>query len=476
MLADFKALYGALLVAVVAVLVVQLARGHSPYDVLGSYSVTGHATYRPGQVLKWVLYHLAELDLYLGIVPFAALLLLAIVGRSLDRPSVSFLPPSLPLIAWLLLEVGAFASALRRGSRSATSSTSRPCSSIALLAWIERGCPARRVSLRSPPSWRRRFPRASPISALIDASAESDTLALLPLWWLHEAVVGLDTIAVVVGVAGVALGILFLTLSPRYALVLPGVVLLWFAFATERIERFDHGFPKASIGALYEGIATPDRDWVDAAVGRNADVAFVFSGKDPTHHPNTLWENEFFNRSIGPVYDLRQPSMGGLPETKVTERGDGVLLANGDPVRHAYVLAEEAVPIAGDIVARDERKGMALRRTDGLVRIGYRVRGLYPNDTWSGKRVTYTRLRCTGGTVTAQMLRDPNLINGPQTVRAEGRSVTFRSNDAASLTVPLRPRGGVCRTVFTVSPTAVPGPADPRVLGVHFLAFQYSAP
>jgi len=34
----------------------------------------------------------------------------------------------------------------------------------------------------------------------------------------------------------------------------------------------------------------------------------------------------------------------------------------------------------------------------------------------------------------------------------------------------------VCRAVFTVSPTAVPGPADPRVLGVHFLAFQYFAP
>jgi hypothetical protein len=476
MLADFKALYGALLVAVVAVLVVQLARGHSPYDVLGSYSVTGHATYRPGQVLKWVVYHLAELDLYLGIVPFAALLLLAIVGRSLDRPLRVFLAASLPLIAWLLLEVGAFASALSPRIQERNLFYVAPLFLIALLAWIERGLPRPPRVAAIAAVVAAALPAGLPYQRLIDASAESDTLALLPLWWLHEAIVGLDTIAVVVGVAGVALGILFLTVSPRYALVLPGVVLLWFAFATERIERFDHGFPKASIGALYEGIATPDRDWVDAAVGRTADVAFVFSGKDPTHHPNTLWENEFFNRSIGPVYDLRQPSMGGLPETKVTERSDGVLLANGSPVRHAYVLAEEAVPIAGDIVARDERKGMALRRTDGLVRIGYRVRGLYPNDTWSGKRVTYTRLRCTGGTVTAQMLRDPNLISGPQTVRAEGRSVTFRSSDAASLTVPLRPRGGVCRVVFTVSPTAVPGPADPRVLGVHFLAFLYSAP
>jgi hypothetical protein len=119
---------------------------------------------------------------------------------------------------------------------------------------------------------------------------------------------------------------------------------------------------------------------------------------------------------------------------------------------------------------------MALRRTDGLVRIGDRVRGLYPNDTWSGKRVTYTRLRCTGGAVTAQLRRDPNLVSRPQTVRAEGRSVTLRSNDEATLTVPLHPRDGVCVATFTVSPTAVPGPADPRVLGVHFLEFRYAAP
>src|SRR3989442_6395732 len=86
MLADFRVLYGALVAAVVGVLAVQLLRGHSPFDVLGSYSVTGHTTYRPDQVLKWVLFHVAELDLYLGIAPFAALLLLTLVGRSLDRP------------------------------------------------------------------------------------------------------------------------------------------------------------------------------------------------------------------------------------------------------------------------------------------------------------------------------------------------------------------------------------------------------
>ena len=54
--------------------------------------------------------------------------------------------------------------------------------------------------------------------------------------------------------------------------------------------------------------------------------------------------------------------------------------------------------------------------------------------------------------------------------------MTFGPSDDATLTVPLEPRNGICRTVFAVTPTAVPGPADPRVLGVHFLAFRYSAP
>ena len=476
MLADFRVLYGVLVAGVVGVLAVQLARGHSPYDVLGSYSVTGHATYRPDQVLKWVLYHVAELDLYLGIVPFAALVLLTFVGRSLDRPLRVFLAAALPLTASLLLEVGAFASALSPRIQERNLFYVAPLFLIALLAWIERGMPRPPRAAAIAAVLAAALPGAIPYHRLIDVPAESDTLALLPLWWLQETVVGVDTIPVVVVAATTAIGLIFLSISPRYALVLPGVVLLWFAFATERIERFDHGFPKASVGALYQGITAPRRDWVDAAVGRNADVAFVFSGKDATHHPDTLWENEFYNRSIGPVYDLRQPSMGGLPETLVAQRADGVLLADGRPVRHAYVLSEEGLPLAGAIVARDELKGMALRRTDGLLRIGYRVSGLYPNDTWSGKRVTYTRLRCAGGAVTAQMRRDPNLISRSQTVRADGRSVRLDSDDDATLTVPLQPRNGICRAVFTVTPTAVPGPADPRVLGVHFLAFRYSAP
>ncbi len=479
--ARFRVLYGVLIAAVAAVLIVQLARGHSPYDVFGSYSVTGHTSYHPGQVLRYLLFHVAELDLYLGVIPFAALLLLVAVGRSLDARLRAFLAATVALSFWLVLEVSAFASAISFRVQERNLFYVAGLFLIALLAWIERGMPRPRRAAAAAALVAAALPGALPYHQLIDVPAESDTLAMLPLWWLQEGVVRLETIPAVVVVAALLVTAAFLFLSPRYALVLPGIVAAWFVFTSERVEFFDHGFERASIGALYQGITARKRDWVDRAVGRKADVAFVFSGNNPTQQPLYLWENEFFNRSVGPVYDLRGASMGELPERKVTERADGVLVAGGRALRHPYVLTDTTVPLAGDAVARDERKGVVLLRTDGLVRIGYRVRGLYPGDTWSGKRVEYTRLRCAGGRLTVRLQGDGDLFSGPQVVRAStGRKLAFAQDETASLTVPLRAADGVCRVAFTVERTAVPalvhpGGTDARVLGVHFLEFDYSA-
>ena len=62
-----------------------------------------------------------------------------------------------------------------------------------------------------------------------------------------------------------------------------------------------------------------------------------------------------------------------------------MLLADGQPVRHAYVLSEEAVPLAGAVVARDELQGdgAAANRTVSCAS-ATACSGLYPNDTWSG--------------------------------------------------------------------------------------------
>ena len=124
--------------------------------------------------------------------------------------------------------------------------------------------------------------------------------------------------------------------------------------------------------------------------------------------------------------------------------------------------------------------GVALYRVDGPVVILNKVTGLYPNDTWSGKSVTYRRVECTGGTLAVQLQGDKGLFETPQSVIATehgnpiGRTL-IPVTGITTMTVPLVPRQGVCTVRFTVARTAVPGPQDKRRLGAHFLSFTPSS-
>ena len=84
----------------------------------------------------------------------------------------------------------------------------------------------------------------------------------------------------------------------------------------------------------------------------------------------TIWENEFFNRSVGTIYDLAPRFSGGLAETPVTvDRRTGTLLDDGREIRHRYVLTDGSVSLEGTVVARDYVKGMLLNRVPGPLRI-----------------------------------------------------------------------------------------------------------
>jgi hypothetical protein len=480
----FAVLYGVLVVGVAGAIVVEIARGHSPYDLLGSYSVTGHTHYHFGDVLRWLLYHVAELDLYLGILPFAALLVLTLMARSLDRRARILVVAAVSLSAWLVLEVAAFASRVPIPPRVEERNLFyvAPLFLIALLVWIERGMPRPARAAAICAVLAAALPGVLPYDRLIDTPAESDTLALMPLWWLQDYVITISEVALVVVAAGVLLASAFLITPPRWAYALPVLVLAWFVFANERVDDFNHGFVHTASAGLSTGLTVKHPDWVDRRVGRHANVVFVWPASGL--NANALWQNEFFNRSIRGVYDLGSPSPGGLPETPVTEFGEGTLIAGGRPVHAHYVLADEKSRLAGDVIARDDGIGMVLLRTDGTLRIG--VMGLYPNDTWSGPRVTYSRFNCVGGSVTAVLSSDASLFRRRQTVTARSGarsfSITFAPTKTVSLRVPLYPNAaGSCRVVFTVTPTAVPATAEPgstdtRLLGARFLSFRYTRP
>jgi hypothetical protein len=90
--------------------------------------------------------------------------------------------------------------------------------------------------------------------------------------------------------------------------------------------------------------------------------------------------------------------------------------------------------------------------------------------------VTYTRFDCTGGTVAVALQSDAALYQEPSTVRVLGTKVTGTvppDGRPHVLSASLTPVDGRCVARFAVSPTKVPGPNDPRPLGLHFNSFTY---
>jgi hypothetical protein len=231
-LREFKLLYGAIAAGGLLVLVWEVVRGRSPLAVLGAYRVTTSSHYSAGSILRWLVYHVGELDLYVGVAPFAALLFL-LSTRERRSPLIAAF---VSITVWLLIEVAAFASTQSLRIEERNMFFVAPFFFVALCWWIERGLPR---------------PRAAgvcaviaaalvgvvPYSGFVNGNATSDTLAILPLWTLQDTVTTLDEVgAVVLGLA-IAIALLVLLVPARLALVLPLVVLGLYAVALHRSRR-----------------------------------------------------------------------------------------------------------------------------------------------------------------------------------------------------------------------------------------------
>jgi hypothetical protein len=271
---------------------------------------------------------------------------------------------------------------------------------------------------------------------------------------------------------------LFFFLPRRLALVLPALVAAYYVATGFVVDNGRHGIHVASVGSLWAGIRVTHPDWVDRAVGRDASVTFLWTGK--LADPHALWENEFFSRSVRQVDALGVPAVDPLATRQVARSPDGRLVdADGNVVHAQYVLTDGATEVAGRLLrAQDPRIGLRLYRVNGPIVVLSHVAGLYPNDTWSGRTVTYERVHCPGGRLTVTLGSDPSLFSTSQrvTARVAGRvvgAVSVPPTAQRLLTIPLAPSGGTCRAVFTVARTKVPGHGDPRPLGAHFLSFAF---
>ena len=473
-----------LLAGVVAFFVyeVQIQGKTASNAVLGGYSVLTSSTYSVRAVSRWSVYHLAELDLAVGVLPFAAFLVLLFVALR-RRPAVpqgrAFAVVALSASAWLLVEVGAFAaSPFGRQIQERNVFYVEPLFMVAFAAWVFGRLPASARVTAASALIASTLIGAVTYDTFFDNRAVSNAFGLLPLWRLEiRGTVVAGRLELVIVLAAVAAGLLFLLVPSRYLLVAPAVVLLYLAWANSPVEGLTS---QASRDSRTGGVQVP-RNWIDSLVGTKPAVGAIWTGA-PGVNFVALWDNEFFNRSVGPVYNINGPPDGLPQETIVLDPSSASLHhADGTPLRAKYILVDRSLTIAGRALASDPGTGMTLYRVDNPVRLAGATAGIYP-DHWSGPGVQYTRYPCARGSLVVRLAGYRPLQPRPITVVAKSATQTLArvvvpAGVKRSLVVPLQPSHRRCLVNFAISPTAVPakilGNKDTRELGIRFLRLDY---
>src|SRR5215218_6188804 len=459
-------LYAATAIAVVVPAIVQLARGRPMTSLFGRYSFVGTQHYSVSDVLRWLLYHVAEIDLYVGVIPFAALLVLVLLARELPERTQTFLAAAIALAACFVAVAAAYASALTFVHRvhERYMFYVAPLLLIALFVWIELGLPRPRRRAIAAAAVAALLPAVLPLGWMLTVRVVSDTLALIPWWRLDVALDSAAWTRVILVGACVAAGLLVLLVPRRFRLLLPALVgayLLVVLSFTERQWQESSRAARATLG-------NTQSDWIDRRVPGDAAVALLYTGHVT---PIVLWETEFFNRAAGPVYYLNERDPGDLPTARADVADNGRLVGVA-PTR--YGLSDAVATFAGPQLGSGG--ALTLYRLKPPPHLHTLVDGLYPGETWSGPRLRYNRFDCAGGRLAVTLGSNPRLFISPKTVTVTARERLVRRASVppdrpVQLTLPLRPSAGTCRLDFAVRPApllTIPAGTPPRPLGATF--------
>ena len=420
-------------------------------------------------MLRFLLWHVAELDLYLGVLPVRGAARAARAARPLDAAAAG-----VPRRDARALGLGA---ARRRHLRVALRANRiqernlffvAPLFLVALLAWVDRGAPRPRVRA---PSW-------PPRSALLPARD--------PVRALHRdgREVGHAGAAAALGAPGPARarsvddgrarggrrrGRCSCWCRGASRSRCPAVLALLRGRVSGRSSSGDRtGFEQASVGRALPGdpggAARLDRP---RRPRRRAESRSSGPGVTDRFTVNL---NEFFNRSVGPIYSSARRRPAGCRRREVEDRRGRRL----DPhrrrpaVRARYVLVDGSIAPDGGAASRATRArasrsggstGRSSRRTT--------VDGLYPDDTWSGARSRGARRAAAAASSRSRSRATRALPGADQVVTASSAGATVvaharsarRAGDAAR---PARARAtGLHGALRASRRTAVPGGRRP---------------
>lgn len=490
----FAVALGVIVGAAVAYVLLKAVRGGSVHELLGQYRGIENGGYPLGSVVRWIVLHAAEISYSVALVPAFALIVVA--GLALRKGAAStdaeraFLAVTLAATFWIVLQVGAFASRFSGRIEERNMFYLAPLLLLALVVWIDRGLPRPSTLAAVAALVPTGLLIMLPLESLLNISATSDTFSFVPLMRVTSFfTTGLQATRILLGLGAITMALAFLLLPRRIAtFALPAAVGLFFVLTSYSVL----GTARAqSFGAISsQGVAQGDVSWIDEAVGPDARVMFVNTIPIEAN-PHTLWQAEFWNRSIDSVLNLTEHNtMLGRDGRLNTRTGR---LTSTDPIvldslrRTDYVVAPAGIEMDGDQVANPGGY-LALYRVNHPVRMARNVTGQYL-DGWTTGEVDATRYTTPGqrpGVLIMRLLRPtlgaPGRV-GPAHVtvqltpvgrgRGRGGPVQQRSlelREGVPSVVALPAPRPPFRTRLVVTPTFTGtqvGVGDPRTLGAR---------
>jgi len=351
----------------------RVASGSSPRDSLGAYWELWRG-YDPFDVAKWVVYHLADFELYLAVIPLAVapIVLTRLVrsGRASSGVDAAFASLVIATTATGLLVVAAFTSTPWGYDRlhDRYGFYLLPLWLIVFVVWLADGLPRPLIATATGVALALVLPAILPFRQLAN-EAGIDTVPGALWVWVESQVAGPGPLSGsrLLAVFVVALLVAAVLVPRRAGLALAGAVLA--VFAVTSVLAWGRLIDAPEDAVFAGGL---ERAWIDAAVPEDTSVTKLYldTACSSALQRHALFLTEAFNETVDGAAYIGDSVPDGLPIERVDVGEQGVLeLSPGNPLSARYVFTQPGIELTGERVASGTNAELVLWRTDGPVTV-----------------------------------------------------------------------------------------------------------
>jgi hypothetical protein len=433
----------------------QLRNGGPLSRLFGAYQAAGEVHYSLTDALRFCLYHLGDVLLLTGVAPVCALVVL-LFARPAGPEARAYLAVAASVTAWLVAEVGVFASRHVGHLAERNLFALAPILFLALALWLDRGVPRPRAVAAATGVGALLVVAYLPMARLVTAATIPDALTLVPLHRLQVHSPGLSLRLVVIVLAAVVAAA-FLLVPRRLAWLVPAALLVGFAGASINASRV----VAAEATLVQPGTVGAHPRWIDEHA--RGPATYLYTGDV---YWNSVWESIFWNRRLRRVYDLLSAQVpGGIPQESLGPYEDGRLVDKlGHTPRVRYVVASDSLSFVGTKVA-DAGNGIGL----WLVRPPFRLTQWTQNVRFDGVVERHAKVfvyACRGGRFRLTLrASEPRRITVLRNERRYRRA-TIPARSTTTLVVPARPPRPLGRHLCTLD-LLTNGPVRVKTLAVE---------